>query len=60
MIAPRSLPAQAYPCVGAGHFAPTNVTLPGGGGIGESADADERVVAPWDQIGDRHSVHSKS
>jgi NAD(P)-dependent dehydrogenase (short-subunit alcohol dehydrogenase family) len=46
-------PTRAILCAGAGHFARANVTLTSGVQVGGGADAAERVVAEWEQIGDR-------
>ena len=46
-------PSRAILCAGAGHFARAHVTLTKGHFVGAEPGADERVMAGWDQIGDR-------
>jgi NAD(P)-dependent dehydrogenase (short-subunit alcohol dehydrogenase family) len=46
-------PTRAILCAGAGHFARAHVTLTEGRYVGSGADAGERVIALWDEIGDR-------
>ena len=46
-------PTRAILCAGAGHFARAYVTLTEGRYIGNGADAGERVIARWEEIGDR-------
>lgn len=46
-------PNRAILCAGAGHFALANITLTQGVQVGNDADAGERVIAQWEQIGDR-------
>ncbi|MDP3527353.1 MAG: SDR family NAD(P)-dependent oxidoreductase [Hoeflea sp.] len=46
-------PTRAILCAGAGHFARAHVTLTQGIYIGGTGDAADRVVARWDEIGDR-------
>jgi NAD(P)-dependent dehydrogenase (short-subunit alcohol dehydrogenase family) len=46
-------PTRAILCAGAGHFARAYVTLTTGHHVGGGADAGERVIARWDEIGDR-------
>ena len=46
-------PSRAILCAGAGHFARAHVTLTKGIFVGAETDAHERVIAGWDQIGDR-------
>jgi NAD(P)-dependent dehydrogenase (short-subunit alcohol dehydrogenase family) len=46
-------PTRAIVCAGAGHFARANVTLTRGLFVGGGDEAGERVIAQWDQIGDR-------
>jgi NAD(P)-dependent dehydrogenase (short-subunit alcohol dehydrogenase family) len=46
-------PTRAILCAGAGHFARAHVTLTRGRYIGGEADAAERVIEHWDEIGDR-------
>jgi NAD(P)-dependent dehydrogenase (short-subunit alcohol dehydrogenase family) len=49
----ENAPSRAILCAGAGHFARAHVTLTKGHFVGGEANADERVIAGWDQIGDR-------
>ncbi len=49
----EAAPTRAILCAGAGHFAQANVTLTEGATVGSGPDAAERVVACWDQIGNR-------
>ncbi|WP_110034143.1 SDR family NAD(P)-dependent oxidoreductase [Hoeflea marina] len=46
-------PTRAILCAGAGHFARAHVTLTEGIQIGGGEDAPGRVIAAWEQIGDR-------
>lgn len=46
-------PTRAILCAGAGHFARSNVTLTRGVHVGGVEGAAARVVANWDEIGDR-------
>ncbi len=46
-------PTRAILCAGAGHFARAHVTLTEGRYVGGGADAGERVIALWGEIGDR-------
>jgi NAD(P)-dependent dehydrogenase (short-subunit alcohol dehydrogenase family) len=46
-------PTRAVLCAGAGHFAQAHVTLTQGRQIGGGADAGERLVARWEEVGDR-------
>lgn len=46
-------PTRAILCAGAGHFARAHVTLTEGATIGNGPDAGERLIARWDQTGDR-------
>jgi len=47
-------PTRAILCAGAGHFAQANVTLTHGSYIGDAGvEGAERVVAGWEDIGDR-------
>ncbi|MBB6091281.1 NAD(P)-dependent dehydrogenase (short-subunit alcohol dehydrogenase family) [Povalibacter uvarum] len=46
-------PTRAILCAGAGHFARAHVTLTEGRYVGGGADAGERVIELWDEIGDR-------
>jgi len=46
-------PSRAILCAGAGHFARAHVTLTKGHLVGAATGTDERVIAGWDQIGDR-------
>ena len=46
-------PTRAIVCAGAGHFARANVTLTRGQFVGGGDEAGERVIAQWEQIGDR-------
>lgn len=46
-------PTRAIVCAGAGHFARAGVTLTQGRFIGGGDDAGARVIAQWQQIGDR-------
>jgi NAD(P)-dependent dehydrogenase (short-subunit alcohol dehydrogenase family) len=46
-------PTRAILCAGAGHFERAHVTLTQGRYVGGAADAGERVIALWDEIGDR-------
>lgn len=47
-------PTRAILCAGAGHFARSYVTLTEGCYIGNASDAGERVIAQWEEIGDRY------
>ena len=49
----ENAPSRAILCAGAGHFARAHVTLTKGHFVGAETGADERVIAGWDQIGDR-------
>jgi NAD(P)-dependent dehydrogenase (short-subunit alcohol dehydrogenase family) len=49
----ESAPTRAILCAGGGHFARAHVTLTEGRYVGSDADAGERVIAAWDEIGDR-------
>ena len=49
----ESAPTRAILCAGAGHFARAHVTLTAGRHVGGEADAGERVIALWDEIGER-------
>lgn len=49
----ENAPTRAILCAGAGHFARAHVTLTKGHFVGAETGADERVIAGWDQIGDR-------
>jgi NAD(P)-dependent dehydrogenase (short-subunit alcohol dehydrogenase family) len=46
-------PTRAIHCAGAGQYARAYFTLTEGCHIGSDADAGERVIARWEQIGDR-------
>jgi NAD(P)-dependent dehydrogenase (short-subunit alcohol dehydrogenase family) len=46
-------PTRAIVCAGGGHFARASVTLSQGRQIGGGDDAGERVIARWEEIGDR-------
>tara|TARA_R110002020_G_scaffold6352_7_gene26789 strand:+ start:9023 stop:9916 length:894 start_codon:yes stop_codon:yes gene_type:complete len=46
-------PTRAILCAGAGHFARSHVTLTQGVYVGGGDEAADRVVARWDEIGDR-------
>ncbi|MDY6947941.1 MAG: SDR family NAD(P)-dependent oxidoreductase [Pseudomonadota bacterium] len=46
-------PNRAILCAGAGHFAQAHITLTKGRQVGGDADAGERVIGLWEQIGDR-------
>jgi NAD(P)-dependent dehydrogenase (short-subunit alcohol dehydrogenase family) len=46
-------PTRAILCAGAGHFSRAYVTLTKGCYVGGGTDAGERVIALWDEIGDR-------
>jgi hypothetical protein len=46
-------PTRAILCAGAGHFAQAHVTLTEGRHVGGDADAGERVIELWEEIGDR-------
>jgi NAD(P)-dependent dehydrogenase (short-subunit alcohol dehydrogenase family) len=46
-------PTRAILCAGAGHFERAHVTLTQGRYVGGGPDAAERVIALWDEIGDR-------
>ncbi|MDP2119045.1 MAG: SDR family NAD(P)-dependent oxidoreductase [Hoeflea sp.] len=46
-------PTRAILCAGAGHFARAHVTLTQGIYIGGTGEAADRVVARWNEIGDR-------
>lgn len=46
-------PTRAILCAGAGHFARANVTLTEGVQIGGGQGAQDRIIAAWEQIGDR-------
>jgi NAD(P)-dependent dehydrogenase (short-subunit alcohol dehydrogenase family) len=46
-------PTRAILCAGAGNFARAHVTLTEGRFVGSDADAGERVIALWEEIGDR-------
>ena len=46
-------PTRAILCAGAGHFAQSAITLSQGCQVGAPADADEQVIAHWDDITDR-------
>lgn len=49
----KDAPSRAILCAGAGHFARAHVTLTKGRYIGGEDDAGERVIAVWDELGDR-------
>jgi NAD(P)-dependent dehydrogenase (short-subunit alcohol dehydrogenase family) len=49
----ESAPTRAILCAGGGHFARAHITLTEGRYVGSDADAGERVIAAWDEIGDR-------
>jgi NAD(P)-dependent dehydrogenase (short-subunit alcohol dehydrogenase family) len=46
-------PSRAILCAGAGHFARAHVTLTRGRYVGSDAHAGERVIAHWEEIGER-------
>jgi len=46
-------PSRAILCAGAGHFERAHITLTKGRYVGGDADAGERVIALWDEVGDR-------
>jgi NAD(P)-dependent dehydrogenase (short-subunit alcohol dehydrogenase family) len=46
-------PTRAILCAGAGHFARAHITLTKGLQVGSDVDAGERVIAHWEEIGDR-------
>ena len=46
-------PTRAILCAGAGHFARAHVTLTAGLYVGGVADAAERVIEWWEEIGER-------
>ncbi|MBX3562773.1 MAG: SDR family NAD(P)-dependent oxidoreductase [Sphingomonas sp.] len=46
-------PTRAILCAGAGHFARAFVTLTDGHHVGGGAEAADRVIETWDEIGDR-------
>ena len=49
----ENAPSRAILCAGAGHFARAHITLTKGHFVGGETGAEERVIAGWDQIGDR-------
>ncbi|MBM0105971.1 SDR family NAD(P)-dependent oxidoreductase [Steroidobacter sp. S1-65] len=49
----ENAPTRAILCAGAGHFARAYVTLTEGRYVGNADDAGERVIARWEEIGDR-------
>lgn len=49
----ENAPTRTILCAGAGHFARAYVTLTAGCYIGSDPDAGERVIARWEEIGDR-------
>jgi len=46
-------PNRAILCAGAGHFAQAHITLTKGVQIGSGADAGERLIDQWAQVGNR-------
>ncbi|HEY6643228.1 SDR family NAD(P)-dependent oxidoreductase [Povalibacter sp.] len=53
VLVSEDAPTRAILCAGAGHFARAHVTLTEGCHVGGDADAGERVIELWGEIGDR-------
>jgi len=55
LLVGEDAPTRAILNAGAGHFARTNIALTRGVRIGAADDADEQVVARWNDISDRQN-----